>query len=97
MRYLIVPEKEAVMVAVSVEGSPTVVTLNEAVVAPAATVTEAGTVTSAVLDVKVTTVPPLEATRLSVTVPVEFAPPATVDGLTATPCNNGVWTTSTAV
>ena len=82
---LLVPEKEAVMVAVSVEGSPTVVTLNEAVVAPAATVTE------------VTTVPPLEATRLSVTVPVEFAPPATVDGLTATPCNNGVWTTSTAV
>src|SRR5947208_9537934 len=60
-----------------------VVTLNVAVVAPAATVTDpdAGTVaTLGLLLVNATTAPPAGAAALSVTVPVLFAPPVSVAG-----------------
>jgi len=57
------------------------VAVNVAVVAPAGTVTVAGTVAAAVLlDVSETIVPPAGAAAPSVTVPVEVLPPVTVDG-----------------
>src|SRR5437762_586642 len=58
-----------------------VATVNVAVVAPAATVTDAGTVAALVLLlVNATTAPPAGAAALSVTVPVLFAPPVSVAG-----------------
>jgi hypothetical protein len=65
-----------------------VVTVNVTVVAPAATVTLAGTVATAVLLLdRVTVVPPAGATVFNVTVPVEGFPPVTTAGfrLRATP------------
>ena len=61
-----------------------VVTVNVALLAPAATVTLAGTVAVAVLLVRATAAPPVGAGPLSVTVPVEEDPPFTVVGLSAT-------------
>lgn len=55
----------------------TVLTENVAVVAPAATVTDAGTVAEALLEVRVTTNPPVGAAEASVTVPVVGVPPTT--------------------
>ena len=67
-----------------------VTTVNVAPVAPAATVTLAGTVaTDALLD-SVTTAPPLGAAPLRVTVPVEEAPPVTLLGLSNTEDSVGV-------
>jgi len=60
--------------------------VNVAVVAPAGTVTDAGTWTAPVLlDVNVTTAPPVGAGLSRVTVPVEDVPAGTVAGLTLTP------------
>jgi hypothetical protein len=61
-----------------------VVTVNVAVVAPAATVTFAGVVEDALLSDKVTTAPPAGAGLFNVTVPVEGLPPNTVAGFMAT-------------
>ena len=62
-----------------------VVTEKVADVAPAATVTLAGTCAAAVLLlVRVTLAPPVGAAPLNVTVPVEELPPVTVAGFTAT-------------
>ena len=62
-----------------------VVTVNVAVVAPAATVTLAGTCAAAVLLlVSVTTAPPTGAGLSNVTVPVEETPPNTDVGLRLT-------------
>ena len=64
-----------------------VVVVNVAVVAPAATVTLAGTVATAVLLLESdTTRPPAGAALESVTVPVEFAPPVTLAGFRLTAC-----------
>jgi hypothetical protein len=62
-----------------------VLTVKVALVAPAATVTDAGTVAAAVLLLaNVTTAPSLGAGALSITVPVAELPPVTLAGLTAT-------------
>ena len=75
------------------------VTVKVPVVAPAATVTEAGTVAADVLlDVRLTTNPPTGAAELSVTVPVELPiPPVTDVGLSDTAVNVGGLTVSVAV
>lgn len=54
--------------------------LNVVVVAPAAIVTDDGTVALVLLEVRPTSIPPVGAGPLMVTVPVEGVPPATVDG-----------------
>ena len=62
-----------------------VLTVNVALVAPAATVTLAGTVAATVLPlITETDAPPLGAGPLSVTVPVEGDPPVKLMGLSAT-------------
>ena len=62
-----------------------VVAVKVPVVAPAGTVTAAGTWAAAVLlDVNVTTAPPVGAGLSKVTVPVDDAPPSTVAGFTLT-------------
>jgi hypothetical protein len=66
-----------------------VVTVNVAVVAPAATVTLAGTVAAALLDVSVTTMPPAGAADNKVTVPVLDVPPVTDVGFKATVLSTG--------
>ena len=68
-----------------------VTTVNVAVVAPAATVTEAGTVAALVLLlVNATTAPPAGAAALSVTVPVLFAPPVSVAGFSVIEASAGL-------
>jgi hypothetical protein len=65
-----------------------VVAVKVAVVAPAGTVTVAGTCAAAVaLDVSATAAPPVGAGESRVTVPVDDTPPSTVAGLTLTPLN----------
>ena len=61
-----------------------VVTENVAVDCPAATVTLAGTAAAVLLLPSVTTAPPVGATALNVTVPVEPAPPVTLVGFNDT-------------
>ena len=64
------------------------VTVNVAAVCPAGTVTAAGTVATAVFpDVSVTTLPPVGATTLSVTIPVTCPAETTV-----VEDNTNVWT-----
>ena len=57
--------------------TPPVVTVNVPVVAPAATVTVAGTIRLALFDEILTTVPPVPAGPLKVTVAVEELPAVT--------------------
>jgi len=62
-----------------------VLTVNVALLAPAATITLAGTVAAAVLSLeRETAAPPLGAGPLRVTVPVDGDPPVTLVGLSAT-------------
>jgi hypothetical protein len=75
-----------------------VVTLNVAVVAPAATVTLAGTCAAVVLLLdRVTTAPPVGACPVKVTVPVDEVPPITEVGLSATEATVGGVTVKVAV
>ena len=64
-----------------------VVTENVALVAPAGTVTLAGVDAMAESAESDTITPPLGAAPLSVTVPAEDVPPATLDGLSASDVN----------
>jgi hypothetical protein len=74
------------MVTAVSEATGPVVAAKVAVVAPAGTVTVAGTCAAPVLpEVRLTTAPPVGAGLSRVTVPVEDAPPSTVAGLTLTP------------
>jgi hypothetical protein len=68
-----------------------VVTVNVAVVAPAATVTDAGTEAFELDDVSVTVCPPAGAAPLRVTVPIELAPQTTVLGLRVTEATAGAF------
>jgi len=69
------------MVTVVDAATPLVLTVNVALVAPAATVTLEGTVTAAVLLLEsATCAPPAGAAPLNVTVPVEELPPVTLVG-----------------
>ena len=74
---LVPPSSVAVTVAVALAETAVVPIVNVAVVAPAATVTEAGTVQAARLLVSATTAPPVGAAALIVTVPVADCPPVT--------------------
>jgi hypothetical protein len=67
-----------------------VVAVNVALVAPAATVTLAGTVTAALPLDSDTSAPPLGAPDVRVTVPVDGLPPVTLAGLTAAADNAAV-------
>ena len=62
------------------EGTAVVVTVNVAVVAPAATLTDAGVCAEALLDPSVTLAPPNGAGPVRVTVPVDGKPPMTDAG-----------------
>jgi hypothetical protein len=66
-------------------------------VAPVGTVTIAGTVSTALLDDRLTTEPPVGAADESVTVPVDDDPPNTTLGDTARPARIAGWIVSTAV
>jgi len=80
------PSREAVIDTVAVEATPNVVTVKVAEVAPEATVTVAGTVAAAVLElVRPTIAPPGAAGVESVTVPVELVPAMTLVGETVRP------------
>ncbi len=75
-----------------------VLTVNVALLAPAATVTLAGTVATAVLLLEsVTTAPPEGAAALKLTVPVEEFPPTTEVGFRVTEESNSGFTVSVAV
>src|SRR5437763_4383901 len=68
-----------------------VATVNLAVVAPAATVTDVGTVAALVLLLfNATTAPPAGAAALSVTVPVLFAPPVRLPGFSVIKASAGL-------
>jgi hypothetical protein len=91
------PFAEAPMLTEAFDATATVVTVNVAVVAPAATVTLAGTVALALLEVSATESPPVAAAELIVTVPVDVAPPSTDVGFNVTPVTSGPSTVSVAV
>ena len=82
------PPNPPPMVADVTAVTDTVLTVNVALVAPAATITLPGTVAALVLLlVSMTTAPPAGAEPVSVTVPCEAAPPVTLTGLTASDDN----------
>lgn len=72
------------MVAVTDEVTLEVATVKVAVVLPAATVTDAGTVAEALLLESETKAPPAGAAAVKVTVPVEDVPPVTLVGFRTT-------------
>lgn len=77
------------IVAIVEVATAVVLTVNVAVVAPAATVTLAGSVAEPLLLDRVTTAPPAGARLPSVTVPVEEPPPVTDAGFTDTDASTG--------
>src|SRR6478672_5991713 len=78
------------MVAIVPAVTVVVLTLNVAVVAPAATVTEVGTVAAVLLLASITTAPPAGAAALSVTVPVLFAGPVRLPGFSVIEASPGL-------
>jgi hypothetical protein len=87
-----------VIVTAVLEATALVVAVKVAVVAPASTVTVPGTCAAAVLlELKLTTAPPVGAAPLSVTVPVEELPPTTDVGFRLTEFRIAAVTVSVAV
>lgn len=81
----VMPLRTPEITTVVFEACGTVETVKVFVFVPEATVTEAGTVATPVLALEsATTLPPEGALALSVTVPVEVAPPVTLVGLSVT-------------
>ena len=78
VKVFVLPPADAVSVAVVVDVTAETAALNPAVVEPAATVTEAGTVTEELLLDKVTASPPAGAAALSVTEHASVAAPVSV-------------------
>jgi len=76
------PPKVALIVAVVEAVTVVVVTVNVAVVLPAATVTDDGTDAEVLEAESVTTAPPAGAAAVSLTVPVALVPPFTLAGVT---------------
>ena len=81
LRLLSVP----VIVALVIAETAVVVTVKVAVVAPAATVTEAGGTAFVLVELNATTAPPVGAAPLRVTVPVDEAPPTREVGASVSP------------
>ena len=74
---LVAPANVPVIVAVAEVATGVVPAVKVVEVSPAETITEAGTVTAALFDVRVTVYPPAGAGPPRVTVPVEDVPPVT--------------------
>ena len=91
------PLTVAVIVAVTATLTAAVVTVNVADVCPAATVTVPGTIADELLDASAINKPPVGAGPLSVTVPVDDVPPATVVGFNTTDATSGDVTVSDAL
>jgi hypothetical protein len=85
---LLTPSDDAVITAGVLAVTDVVVIANVADVAPAASVTDAGTTAAAELLVSVTTAPPVGAGDPSVSVPVAAAPPIRLTGFTVTVDND---------
>src|SRR5687767_12003713 len=86
---LVAPPYEPEMVAEVGVDTALVLTLKFALVAPAGTVTLAGTVTAALSLDSVTCAPPAGAAAVSVAVPVALPPPLTLGGLTLSDARAG--------
>ena len=84
------PPYEPEMVTAVDVATALVVTLKLALVAPAGTVTLAGTAAAGLLLESVTCAPPAGAAKLSVTVPLAEAPPVRLAGLTVSAVITGV-------
>ena len=91
-----VPLTDAVIVAVALADTGTVVIVNVPVVVPAGIVTVAGTPAATLLDPRLTTTPPTGALLSSVTIPVAELPPATPEGEIVTLNTRGATTVRTA-
>jgi hypothetical protein len=76
-----VPLKAAVMFGVTVDVTAVVVTVKLAIIAPWGTITELGTVATALSLASATEMPPEGAGEFNVTVPVEEFPPTKLAGL----------------
>jgi len=86
----VVPFRDAEMVMLVEFAEEEVLTLKVALLDPEPTVTVAGAVPTAVLLLRsVTTIPPDGATPLSLTVPCELLPPATLAGLSVSEESEG--------
>jgi hypothetical protein len=86
---LVTPFRVAVTVPVVTAPTELLVKVKFALVAPAGTVTVAGSLTPVMLSDKLTTAPPVRAGLSKVTVPVEELPPVIVDGFKVTPARAG--------
>lgn len=99
VRFAVADEAEpvALMAAMVLTPTATVVMLNVAEVAPAGIVTVAGTTTAGLSDVSGIGIPPAAAGLAMVTVPTEAAPPRTEVGLRASVVTAGAFTARAAL